>query len=81
MSQDINEIRNRIDTIDNQILDLFKQRMDAAGEIASYKSEHKMPVLDRARERTILTEAADRVPEELASYAQVLMSQIGRAHV
>ena len=79
MSQDINEIRNRIDTIDNQILDLFKQRMDAAGEIASYKSEHKMPVLDRARERTILTEAADRVPEELASYAQVLMSLLMEA--
>lgn len=79
MSEDIKDIRKRIDTIDGQILDLFQQRMEAAGDIASYKAEHKMPVLDRARERAILAEAAERVPDELASYAQVLMSLLMEA--
>ena len=35
---DITEIRDRIDHIDSQICDLFKQRMDCALEVARCSS-------------------------------------------
>ena len=35
---DLNEIRKRIDNIDDQILSLFLQRMECAEEVAEYKN-------------------------------------------
>lgn len=76
---DIQELRTRIDDIDNSIIDLFKQRMEVAGEVADYKRANHKPVLDRARERKILAQAAEQVPDDLKSYAQVLMSLLMEA--
>ena len=71
---DITEIRDRIDHIDSQICDLFKQRMDCALEVAEYKREHGLPVLDKTRERAKLRRVADSMPEDLRDYSQVLFS-------
>lgn len=76
---DINQVRKHIDEIDDQIIDLFKERMETADEVAAYKREAGMPVLDRTRERKILADAAARVPEDLKSYTQVLMSLLMEA--
>lgn len=42
--------RKRIDEIDDQIVALFEQRMEAAYEVAKYKMETGKPVYDRQRE-------------------------------
>jgi chorismate mutase/prephenate dehydratase len=76
---DIQELREQIDHIDSQIIDLFKQRMDTAAQIGAYKRANHKPVLDRSRERKVLAHAADQVPEELKSYTQVLMSTLMEA--
>lgn len=54
---ELSEIRNRIDAVDDQLLRLFLERMELAEEAAAYKSEHRLPILDRQREREILSKA------------------------
>lgn len=70
--QDLTTIRERIDGIDAKVMDLFRERMDAAADVAAYKRSTGMPVLDRARERANIARAAQSVPEPLASYAAAL---------
>jgi len=50
----LEEIRGQIDKIDDGILELFKQRMKLAEEVAGVKLDNAMPVLNVARERDIL---------------------------
>jgi chorismate mutase / prephenate dehydratase len=58
----IQDIRQEIDTIDDELAALFKKRMAIANEVAASKRERGVPVSDPAREREILsrvTEGAD----------------------
>lgn len=52
--QDLSEIRKRIDEIDKQLVELFKERMKCASDVADYKREKKMAVYDKARENAKL---------------------------
>ena len=58
---DLKECRREIDVIDEQILDLFARRMDVSAQVAAYKKEHGLPVLDAAREREKLNEVLSRL--------------------
>jgi len=71
---DLNETRGLIDCIDQRMADLFCQRMQLAAQVARYKKEHGLPVLNAAREREILASLSQRCGDELSSYAQVLYS-------
>ena len=69
---DLNELRDQIDQIDDVLLRLFEQRMHLAAQVAAYKKEHGLPVLDRKREMEKLGPLAKKVHPELESYAQDL---------
>ena len=47
----LSDCRNRIDAIDNQILQLLKQRKEVADDIAAYKLERNQAVSDKNREQ------------------------------
>lgn len=66
---ELSDYREKIDSIDKELVKLFVERMDTAAEIARYKKEHGMKVLDSARERAKLNDIASMVPEELSEYA------------
>ena len=51
---ELSEIREKIDAVDDQLLDLFLQRMDLSEEVAAYKNEHHLPILNKERERAVL---------------------------
>ncbi len=51
---ELSEIRERIDSIDDKLLPLFIERMNLAKEVAEYKKEHSLPILNKGREREIL---------------------------
>lgn len=58
---ELSEIRTKIDAVDEQLLQLFLERMALAEEVAAYKNEHHLPILNKQREREVLarvTEAA-----------------------
>ena len=70
MSRDIQELRVEIDHIDRQIVELLKQRLSTANEVAEYKRERDLPVLDAGRERALLAKIAEQSGEEFEPYIQ-----------
>lgn len=73
---DINKLRQEIDSIDNQLVNLFTKRMEVASQIGAYKQENNLPVLDKARERELLGKVAKLSGEEFSNYTTRLYSQI-----
>ena len=73
---DLNELRQQINSIDDELLNLFSRRMDLASQVADYKRAHDLPILQPAREREILKKAAEKAGPELGGYARVLFSML-----
>jgi len=73
---DLNELRQQINSIDDELLTLFTRRMDLASQVADYKRAHDLPILQPAREREILKKVADKAGPELGGYARVLFSML-----
>ena len=73
---DLENIRQQIDQIDNQIISLFKKRMEAVTEVAKYKKENNLPVFSRKREREILNRISLLTGEDMAVYARTLYNTI-----
>ncbi len=73
---DLNEIRNEIDTIDDQLVNLFCQRMALSASVADYKKENNLPIFVPARERAILQKVAEKAGPEMENYTRVLYSML-----
>ena len=71
---ELSEYRKKIDEIDAELLALFTKRMDVAAEIAEYKQEKRLPVLDLKREKQKLHEIEEQSREELSDYSFTLFS-------
>jgi chorismate mutase/prephenate dehydratase len=78
---EINEIRNEIDGVDDQLLQLFLQRMDLAEAVAAYKNEHHLPILNKQREREVLARvcAAAGEREKYAYHLFTTLFELSRA--
>ena len=73
---DLQELRKNIDEIDRELVDLFIRRMNISAEVAEYKREVGMPVLDPARERALLERVSEMSGEEFERYTRTLYSTI-----
>ena len=73
---DLQELRTRIDALDDQLVKIFSDRMAVAAEISNYKKEHDMPVLDAGRERQKLADITEKAGEEMQDYTATLYSLI-----
>ncbi len=83
MNLDLNKLREEINAIDREMVELFKKRMTIAASVAEYKKEHGLPVLDAARERALLARVSDMASEEFDGYARTLyhtMLDVSRAY-
>lgn len=56
--------RDLIDSIDNSIIELYEKRMDIIKEITKYKIEKGLPVLDQAREDSMLKKNIEKIKNE-----------------
>lgn len=80
---ELKELRNRIDEIDTQMAELFKQRLEVATEVAKVKKEQNLPILNTSREREIITRLTEGENDEVAGYIKILYTSIfdlSRAH-
>ena len=68
--EELKDLREKIDAIDQQMVDLFKQRMEVSKEVAAYKQANGLPTLDAGRERALLGKVGEQAGEELADYTQ-----------
>ena len=72
----LEDLRTEIDSIDRELVSLFIRRMNCAAEVAKYKKENNLPVLDASRERALLKKVSDLSGEELEEYTRTLYSTI-----
>ncbi len=72
---ELSEIREKIDSIDDKLLPLFIERMNLAKEVAEYKKEHSLPILNKGREREILKKVMEE-SGEFEMYSHRLYSTI-----
>ena len=47
---DLSTLRNEIDRIDSQLVQLYEQRMEICSQVAEYKIENGKKVFDKTRE-------------------------------
>ena len=73
---ELKDIRNEIDSIDRELVDLFCKRMDLAGKVAAYKTENNLPVYAPSREREILRNVAQMAGPDYGNYTRVLYSML-----
>lgn len=73
---DLNELREKIDAIDTDLVRLFTERMNISAQVADYKKEKNLPIYVPARERAILKDVAEKAGPEMANYTRVLYSML-----
>jgi len=72
----IRECRERIDSIDAELIRLLDERMRVAEEIAEIKKAEGLPVEDRIRELEKLERVTDGSAPDMAGYNKMLWSSI-----
>ena len=73
---ELKDYREKLDTIDAQIIRLFCERMETVQQIAEYKKAHDLPILAPSREQEILQRVRELSGAELAPYAQTLFETL-----
>ena len=72
----LEELRAEIDTIDDNLLQDFAQRMNVVGQIGQEKKSEGLPTLDPAREREKLADIVAKLPPEMEQYGYTLWSML-----
>lgn len=73
--RNLQEIREEINSIDKELIELFKRRMDCAKDVGLYKKENNIPILNQDRENEILDKVAI-AGGEYGTSARLLYSNI-----
>ncbi|MBE6546577.1 MAG: prephenate dehydratase [Ruminococcaceae bacterium] len=73
---ELNELRAEIDKIDRELVPLFLRRMNVSAEVAEYKRQTGMRVLDPSRERALLDKLSELSGEEFEEYTRTLYATI-----
>ena len=73
---ELKEIRQNIDAIDEELVQLFARRMDCARAVAEAKRQTGKPIRDHAREREIVNRLTARTGGDYAPYVRALYGQI-----
>ena len=79
----LEQLRQKIDKTDDEIIRLVTERMDIATAIAAYKKENNLPVLSATREREKLVDVMAKSRDDVKDYMQVLynlMFELSRSH-
>ena len=59
----LEQMREEINQIDQELVDLFRRRMELSKSIGAYKQANQLPVQDPARERELLGRVAEQAGE------------------
>lgn len=76
MNTDISAMRKKIDGIDEELVSLFKSRMDISKEIGVLKKQNNMAIQDSRREQEVVDKAVDAVPTDMKAEASILMRSV-----
>ncbi len=73
---ELKDIRNKIDCIDDELVRLFRERMAIVSDVAAYKREKGLPVLNSQRERDIVSRVTEDMDDTMASYTKTWFNTI-----
>ena len=74
---ELSDVRNQLDSIDGQLLDLFVKRMQMIDIVADLKQKDpSRPLYDSVREREILMRVREQVPAEYGDSAHQLFRML-----
>lgn len=65
MTASLDELREEIDRIDREILELVAQRMRVVLAVGDFKRQRGLPIYDAERERSLLERLASLAPQPL----------------
>ena len=68
-NMNLSEIRQKITSLDTELLHLLSERMEIAKSVAEYKQEQNLPIIDEKREQEIL----QQIPEIYRELWDVIM--------
>ena len=68
----LTELREEINAIDQELVQLFCKRMEVASRIADYKQQHELPIYHPTREEEVLQRVSSMAGQELEAYVQAL---------
>ena len=72
-------LRQQIDELDNELLEVLNKRMRVSREIGQYKKEHRMPVLQIGRHDEIMQTRA-RLAEEMGMSGEFMRTVLAAIH-
>ncbi len=72
----LDELRQSINAIDQEMIDAFAKRMELCRRVAAYKKEHQLPIFQNAREEEIIQKVASDAPEALKAPTIFLFKNI-----
>ena len=73
---ELQDLRRQIDGIDDQLVQLFVQRMAVSADIAACKKEQGLPIFVPTREQEKLLDVAAKAGHEMANYTRVLYAML-----
>ena len=72
---EIKDLREMIDSLDREIVELLVKRMNVSAEVAAYKIKNNMPVLDKSREEALL-EKISALSGDMSEYTHGIYLEI-----
>ncbi|MDR0991848.1 MAG: chorismate mutase [Ruminococcus sp.] len=69
---ELEKLRSEIDKVDDEILSLFSKRMEIVTEVAKYKHENALPVMQGGREAQIVSRVRENSPAGLENASEML---------
>ncbi len=73
---DLKQLRDQIDSIDEQLVQLFTQRMEIAAQVAEYKRANGLPILNRTREREVLAKVSEGLAAPMDQFTRRLFTEL-----
>ena len=73
---ELSELRNRIDLLDRELVNLFCERMGISAMVAEEKRKTGKAVFDPVREREIIRKLTENLDDEMSGYVSVLYNSI-----
>ena len=58
--KDLNKLREEIDLVDSQLLDLLSERVKLVQEVGEYKKTNDLPIVDPEREQKIINQKIEK---------------------
>ncbi len=78
-TENLTLLRQQIDTLDNELVEVLNKRMRVCREIGQYKKEHRMPVLQAARYDDIM-QSRVKLAEEMGMSGNFMSTVLSAIH-